>query len=175
MKTHYKDFAPRVGLSYSPDSKTVIRVGFGAFYNQDVGNSVYFDMARNIAGRIRVVNNVQGTPNIFWSTALSALGSGAKPGISTPYAFVAADSHSTPYTFEYLLNIQRQLASNWVIEAGYLGSLSRHLNGFRDANQPIPGTTSLASRTPFAQFDASGNPVSQQWGVIQLVNDGANG
>ena len=76
---------------------------------------------------------------------------------------------------EYLLNLQRQLGSNWVVEVGYLGSLSRHLYGFRDANQPIPGTTSLASRTPFAQLDASGQPVSQQFGVIQLVNDGANG
>jgi hypothetical protein len=76
---------------------------------------------------------------------------------------------------EYLMNVQRQLSNNWVVEAGYLGSLSRHLYGFLDANQPIPGTTSLASRTPFVQRDASGNPTSQQFGVIQLVSDGANG
>ena len=173
MKTENKDFAPRIGISYSPDAKTVVRAGFGAFYNQDVGNSMYFDMARNIAGRIRVVNNA-GTPNIFWSNALAAVGGGAKAQITSPFAFAAADSHRTPYTFEYLLNIQRQLGANWVVEVGYLGSLSRHLYGFRDANQPIPGTTSLASRTPFAQYDASGTPVSQQFGVIQLVNDGAN-
>ena len=73
---------------------------------------------------------------------------------------MAADSHATPYTFEYLLNLQRQLGANWVVEVGYLGSLSRHLYGFRDANQPIPGTTSLGSRTPFALLDASGQPVA---------------
>jgi hypothetical protein len=174
MKTEHLDFAPRIGVSYSPDSKTVVRLGFGAFYNQDVGNSEYFDMARNIAGRIRVVNANAGTPNIFWNTALAAVGGGAKAQISSPFAFVAADSHRTPYTFEYLLNIQRQLGPNWVVEVGYLGSLSRHLYGFRDANQPYPGSTSLASRTPFAFRDASGNPVSQEFGVIQLVNDGAN-
>jgi hypothetical protein len=163
MKTEYKDFAPRLGIAYSPSSKWVVRAGFGAFYNQDIGNAV-FDMARNIAGRIRVVNSVAGTPNIFWNSALAAISGGATAKVTSPFAFVDAYSHRTPYTFEYLLNIQRQLPGNLVVEAGYLGSLSRHLFGFRDANQPVPGTTPLATRTPFATF-----------GVIQLVNDGANG
>jgi hypothetical protein len=174
MRTDYKDFAPRLGISYSPDGKTVVRAGFGVFYSQDVGNSMYFDMARNIAGRIRVVNANAGTPNIFWNNALAAVGGGAKAQITSPFAFVAADSHATPYTFEYLLNLQRQLGANWVVEVSYLGSLSRHLYGFRDANQPIPGSTSLGSRTPFALLDASGQPIGQEFGVIQLVNDGAN-
>jgi hypothetical protein len=174
MRTEYKDFAPRIGVSYSPGSKWVIRMGAGVFFNQDIGNAL-FDMARNIAGRIRVVNANAGTPNIFWNTALAAISGGAKAQITSPFAFVDAYSHRTSYTMEYLMNVQRQLSNNWVVEAGYLGSLSRHLYGFLDANQPIPGTTSLASRTPFAQRDASGNPISQQFGVVQLVSDGANG
>ena len=163
MKTQYFNFAPRIGIAYSPTSKWVARMGFGTFYNQDIGNAV-FDMARNIAGRIRVTNNVAGTPNIFWGNALAAVGGGAKAQITSPFAFVDAYSHKTPYTFEYLLNIQRQLANNWLVEFGYLGSLSRHLYGFRDANQPAPGTTPLATRLPFPNF-----------GVIQYVNDGSNG
>jgi hypothetical protein len=116
---------------------------------------------------------VAGTPNIFWNTALAAISGGAKAQITSPFAFVAADSHRTPYTFEYLMNVQRQIGNGWVVEAGYLGSLSRHLYGFRDANQPLPGSTSLASRTPFALLDASGQPTAQEFGVIQLVNDGS--
>ena len=54
-----------------------------------------------------------------------------------------------------------------MVEAGYLGSFSRHLYGFRDANQPVPGTTALSSRTPFAQLDSLNLPA---FGVIQLVN-----
>ena len=30
----HHDFAPRIGLSYSPDSKTVIRAGYGMFYDR---------------------------------------------------------------------------------------------------------------------------------------------
>jgi hypothetical protein len=162
MQTEYKDFAPRVGIAYAPNSKWVFRTGLGIFYNQDVGNSMYFDMARNIAGRTRI-NSVVGTPTIFWSNAASG-GNGAKAPIPPPYAFVAAYDHRTAYTMEYLFNAQRQLTSNWVVEAGYLGSVSHHLYGFQNANSAIPGTVgSAASRTPFADY-----------GVIQLVADGGN-
>ena len=51
MDTRYNDFAPRFGIAYSPDSKTVIRAGFGMFFSQDNGNSPYFDLARNLAVR----------------------------------------------------------------------------------------------------------------------------
>lgn len=162
MQTAYHDFAPRLSIAYSPDSKWVFRGGFGVFYNQDVGNSMYFDMARNIAGRTRI-NSVVGTPTISWNNAASG-GNGAKAQIPPPYAFVAAYDHRTAYTMEYLFNLQRQLSANWVIEAGYLGSLSHHLYGFQNANSAIPGTVgNAASRTPFADF-----------GVIQLVDDGGN-
>jgi hypothetical protein len=33
------EFCPRLGISYSPNSKLVIRTGYGIFYNQDVGNA----------------------------------------------------------------------------------------------------------------------------------------
>jgi hypothetical protein len=161
MKTSYRDFAPRIGISYSPDSKWVFRTGLGVFYNQEIGNAV-FDMARNIAGRLRINSNV-GTPTIFWNNAAPG-GNGAKAQLPPPYAFAAAYSHRTPYTIEYLLNVQRQLGSSWVVEAGYLGSEGHHLYGFQNANSAIPGTVGSAlSRTPFPNF-----------GVIQLFADGGN-
>ena len=44
------DFAPRLGITWAPSDKWVIRGGGGMFYTQDTGNP-RFDMARNIAGR----------------------------------------------------------------------------------------------------------------------------
>ncbi len=161
MQTQWNNFAPRVGIAYSPSSVWVVRLGYGWFYNQDIGNAV-FDMARNIAGRFRINSDV-GTPTLFWSNALSA-GNSSTAQVTDPYAFVDAYSHRTPYTMEYLLNIQRQFGNSLVIEAGYLGSLSHHLYGFQNANEAIPGTTGSAlSRTPFPNF-----------GVIQLVADSGN-
>jgi len=172
MQTHYKDFAPRIGISWSPDSKLVVRAGFGIFYNQEIGNSV-FDMARNIAGRVTQTSGQNGgaigVPNLFYSNAVPG-GSGAVAQIPPPYSYVDALDHKTSYTMQYLVNVQRQFGRNWVIEGGYLGTLSHHLYGFQDANQAIPfgylgnGTsTPVSTRLPYLNY-----------GVIQLVADGGN-
>ncbi len=34
LKTQYANFAPRLGISYSPNPTLVIRTGYGIFYNQ---------------------------------------------------------------------------------------------------------------------------------------------
>jgi Carboxypeptidase regulatory-like domain len=162
METKYKNFAPRLGIAYTLDNKTVIRTGFGVFYNQDIGNAMYFDLSRNIAARITLTSDI-GSPTYTWSNAIPG-GNGALAQVPPPYAYVAAYDHATAYTMQYLLNVQRQVGLNWAIETGYLGSVSHHLYGFQNANQAVPGTTgSLASRVPFPNY-----------GVIQLVVDGNN-
>ena len=85
------------------------------FYNQDSGNP-RFDMARNIAGRIRVNSDLQ-NPTLFWSNALSNI-SGGVANITMPYAFANKYDRRTPYTLEYLFNVQRQLGNNWSLEVG---------------------------------------------------------
>ena len=163
LETKYKNFAPRVGIAYALDKDTVIRSGFGLFYMQDTGNASYFDMARNIAARVDLTWGNPATPTLTWNNAIPG-GSGGIAQVGPPYAFVAAYDHASSYTVQYLLNVQRQLGTSWVVEVGYLGSVSRHLYGFQNANQAVPGTTgSLASRTPFGDFT-----------TIQLVADGLN-
>ncbi len=161
LETKYKNFAPRVGIAYSFDDKTVIRTGFGIFYMQDIGNSLYFDMARNIAARIDLTSTAA-TP-VTWSNAIPG-GTGTVAEVPPPFALSAAYSHATAYTMQYLLNVQRQLGTKWVVEAGYLGSQSRHLYGFRNLNQAEPGPlASINSRRPFPNF-----------GVISNAADGFN-
>ena len=100
-----------------------------------------------------------------YANAVTPPGAGGSPtAFPPPYGYVAAYAHHTSYTEQYLLNVQRQLGSNWAFEVGYLGSESHHLYGFQNANEGIPGTVGSAiSRLPFADF-----------GVIQLVADGVN-
>jgi hypothetical protein len=169
--TRYNDFAPRVSISYSPDSKTVIRAGYGTFFVQDNANSMYFDLARNIGVRFTasaVTNGTTWGPSsgaltgkpATWDNAVTPSGA----GFGAPYGYVTAYEHHTSYTEQYLFNLQRQVGASWVFEAGYLGSQSHHLYGFQNANEGIPGTVgTAASRLPWQGF-----------GFIQLVADGMN-
>lgn len=154
------NFAPRLGITWSPSPKWVFRTGAGFFYSQDTGNP-RFDMARNLAGRTRFesIDPVLYTfDNAFASLA------GAKATVTTPYAFANLYDRKTPRTLSYLFNIQRELPGNVLLEVGYLGSQSRHLESLRAVNEALPGTTPLLQRTPFPEF-----------GRIQLVDAGANG
>ena len=161
VQTDYNDFAPRIGITYAPTSKWVVRTGAGMFYNQDTGNP-RFDMARNIAGRIRVNSDLQ-NPTLFWSNALANIGGGTAQ-IKRPYAFANKYERRTPYTWEYLLNVQRELGHDLVVEFGYLGSISRKLEFLRAVNESLPGTEGSAqTRAPYPNF-----------GRIQLVDNSAN-
>jgi hypothetical protein len=161
VQTDYNDFAPRIGITYAPTSKWVVRTGAGMFYNQDTGNP-RFDMARNIAGRIRVNSDLQ-SPTLFWSNALANIGGGTAK-IKRPYSFANKYERRTPYTWEYLLNVQRDLGRDLVLEFGYLGSISRKLEFLRAVNESLPGIVGSAqSRAPYPNF-----------GRIQLVDNSAN-
>ncbi len=162
VRTDRNDFEPRIGVTYAPKAGWVIRTGIGMFYNQDTGNP-RFDLARNIAGRIRVNSELQ-NPTLFWSNALASI-SGGVANIMNPYSFANKYERSTPYSAQFLFNVQKQLTSDLMLEVGYLGSASRKLEFLRAVNESLPGTTgSVLSRAPYQTF-----------GRIQLVDNSANG
>ena len=159
-ETKYLNFAPRLGATYALGEKTVIRTGVGLYYMEDIGNAEYFDMARITAAR---VDTQASTTNLLtWANAAPGGGTAAVPPTLT---WAAAYDHATPRTWQYLVNVERQLAANWSVELGYLGSQSRHLYGFQTLNQAAPGPlNSINSRVPYPTF-----------GVISYVSDSLEG
>ncbi|MBS1829193.1 MAG: TonB-dependent receptor [Acidobacteria bacterium] len=155
------DFAPRFGVAWSPSPKWVIRSGAGAFYNQDQGNP-RFDVARNAAGRTRNDDN-NDFPAQTWATGAAGL-SGSVANILTPQAFSNKFDRRTPYTLQWMFNVQRELAPSLSFEAGYLGSVTRHLESYRGVSAAIPGPGTVASRSPYPN-----------WGLLVLVENGGRG
>jgi hypothetical protein len=155
------DIAPRIGLAWSPSSKWAFRLAGGTFYNQDQGNP-WFDVGRNAAGRSRNDDNPQ-FPAEMWSNALGSAAA-ANAVIVTPQAFSMKFDRRTPYTHQFLFNVQRELARDLSAEVGYLGSISRHLESYRGVSAAVPGPGTVASRSPYPNF-----------GLLVLVDDGANG
>jgi Carboxypeptidase regulatory-like domain len=160
------DFAPRFGLSYSPSAKWVIRAGAGVFYSQDSGNP-RFDMARNLAGRLRD-NSHTDIPSLNWDNALSSIAGGVA-NVFRPYTFANPYDRRTPYTIQTMVNVQRELPANTFLEVGYLGSVSHRLESLRAVNEALPADPSIDSRSvpdrsPFPNF-----------GRIQLVDNGGSG
>jgi hypothetical protein len=160
------DFAPRLGLSWAPTDKWVIRAGAGTFYSQDTGNP-RFDMARNLAGRLRD-NSRTDFPNLTWDNSLASIAGGVA-NIFRPYTFANPFDRRTTYSNQFMVNIQRELPMDSVFEIGYLGNVSRRLESLRAVNEAIPADPAVDARpifqrSPFPNF-----------GRIQLVDNGGNG
>jgi len=181
MKTIYTNLAPRFGISYAPTATTVVRAGYGIFYTQDIGNA-YFDMARNIAGRVTVnnVNPIGSNSSVTWANATPGA-TGASTVTLGPgtVAFSNAVTHHTSYTEQFLLNLQQQMGKNWSFEAGYQGAVHRHLYGFFNANTPAPfgilGLGAGYSAAGVRTSTISREPFQNVQGGAQMVHDEGTG
>jgi len=172
------DFAPRFGITWNPTPKWVIRSGAGMFYNQDTGNP-RFDMARNLAGRLRS-NASTLTPDKTWDNALASIAGGIAQ-VPTPYTFANPFDRRTPYTLQYLVNLQYELPGANVFEIGYLGSVSHHLESLRAPNESLPACRSVNPNIPNCVAGTGAGIAERQrapfpqFGRIQLVDNSGDG
>jgi len=160
--TDKNDFAPRLGIAWSPTSKWSIRAGAGIFYSQEIGNP-RFDMTRTLAGRVDRRNDTS-IPIFKWENFLGT--GGDVINISTPYTWGAQYRLPTTFALNYIFNIQRQLSETTMLEVGYVGSATRRLQSLFDANAPMPSNDGSPpnTRAPFPEF-----------GVIQMLDGNGRG
>ena len=146
------NFAPRLGLAYSMNSKTVIRAGFGTYYNMiDEGNT-YFDRARTLAGGLQQLNSYP-IPNTSLSNPF--LGSVTSSNITLVQPLILSggpQDQKTTYVDQWTAGIQRTLTNDLVLEASYVGSQSHKLRREGSVNVPIPGPGSPSNNRPFPLF-----------------------
>ncbi len=143
------DFAPRLGIAWSSTNRWTLRMGAGLFYSQDTGNP-RFDMSRNLAGRRNDTSDTD-YPDLNLDKPFRNLGSTVQ--INTPAALGNNHHRRTPYSIQFMANVQRELDRQTALEVGYLGSVSRKMESYRDYNIPRPSPTgSVASRLPYPEF-----------------------
>jgi hypothetical protein len=130
---HYRDIAPRFGLAYAFNEKTVLRGGFGRFYDH-LGVS-----DGNFPG---------GTAPLQIQESVSN-GNVDNPGGTTitefpTYAFTADQKNPTPYSLQWNATVQRDIGFNTLLSVAYVGKRGVHLTEERNLNQLNVGTCPLA-------------------------------
>jgi len=164
------NFAPRVGIAWDPqgNGKTSIRTGFGMFYDvlkgedslQFNGQPPFFAISgfgfasppgATEASVCLPPNDCLGAPFVAVGVTNAFPSKPPAPNIDFGAAgFLPFNSSSsiyyvdphlkTPYTYQYNLSVQHEIARNTLIEVGYLGSSSHGLTTLVDANPVVLGT-----------------------------------
>ncbi len=146
------NFAPRLGLAYSPNDRWTVRTGFGQFYIQD-SNEPRYDMARNLGGRETYGTSTE-TPNSPlespWAAIPATCSGWSGPCLGQPYVFANQVNRKIPYVFQWIFNIQRQLSKNTIVEVGYEGNEGHALERLHMWNEALfrtgPNDTSTSSQ-----------------------------
>lgn len=141
VKTRYKNFAPRFGIAYRMNDKTVIRAGFGISYTPFPDNTYgynfpirannQFDPAVNIYGPAllpdgRVASFQNGFPAPI-EPVIPANGILPVTGLLNNSAFVVVNKDfKNPYTESYNLAIQRALPGHFTLDVAWVGNHGVH-------------------------------------------------
>jgi len=178
------NFAPRFGFAWDPrgNGKTSIRGGIGLFYDVLKGeDNLQFNGAPPFYSEIDGFFNDQGPYTTagapFYSNPWPQAGLPGNPfpsqpptassafntstGSSLPFAgtgiyFVDPHLH-TPYTYQYNLSLQQELAKNLTAEVSYVGSGSKGLTSLVDVNPFILSTVSGPNANPTRLLNVNQN------------------
>jgi len=124
------NFAPRLGIAYRLNKKTVIRTGGGLFYANNWGagsgstgfGSTGFAATTTIVSSINGVNPIVSLSNPFPNGIVKPTGSSAGLATQLGQAINYYAGTVTPYAAQWNFGIQRELTRNVMLEAGYTGS-----------------------------------------------------
>ena len=177
--TDYTDGAPRLGFAWHALNKTVVRGGFGTFYQSmtqtgasQTGFSQTTSYVNSLDGEFPSACPTGSTAcqsgpptgpyslvNPFPQGLTSALGSSA--GLLGNYGGGASGTTLTykiPRTYQYSLNIQEQLPKNTVLEVGFAGNFA----GITQFSQDISWPQNAAGLALYQQGITDPNFLSRQ-------------
>lgn len=167
MQNDYNDVAPRMGIAYRLGSKTVIRSGFGVFFN-----STFVQELQDLRK--------------FWPFTVQQVFSPNRGGLDLSITDPGPSFESTaaiggwpqnpenrsPYSMQWNFFIQRELMNDMSLDIGYVGSGSRKQIGYSPFNNALtPGPGAIGPRRLLPEYGDLDGGSNQYNGTYNSLQD----
>jgi hypothetical protein len=155
FKHDTNDFAPRIGLAYSPSPMWALRAGFGVFFDRYLLAAVNSALEKNGLQAFEQVADGQAATQIFQSQLGGSAGNPI-PAID-PSIFTADPNLQTSRSEIASAGVERLITNNLTASATFLFARGVRLSRIRNVNLPPPvvltpsNAASLGIPNPFPQ------------------------
>jgi hypothetical protein len=129
-----KNYAPRIGIAYSPGTSgnTSIRAGFGMAYDVLYDNIGILSPPPQLGATNDVPDLTTGTPNFLKSGGLSGGGTGVTilskaDALANTSSWIPPQT-KWPYSINWNLGVQHSFGKNFIAEVNYVGTRGVHLD-----------------------------------------------
>ncbi len=177
VSTDYGEVMPRIGLAFKLNNKTVIRSGYGIYYQymENLGDAEYLIGNAPFAYGVTLTGS-SSTPLMKFSTGPASGATDLAKATGLQFSSYQRDPKQAA-AHQWNFNIQREFGQNWLFEIAYSGSRGLHLVRRYDGNfSPagpgnidakrvyksllIPGTSIVSSPLgPIYSYRANGNSI----------------
>lgn len=154
VQRYWANLGPRFGFAYQAFQHTVLRGGFGVFYNTSGSEAGNMRLARNLPFGSQYTTS----PGDVFPGPIVRNGFNPLPTVNPsapPVGVVfSVDPKFRPsYAEQFNLVLEQELPWETLVKIAYVGNLGRHLYNTYNLNQPIPGPTALNTRRPLYLID----------------------
>ena len=159
-----RNISPRLGITWSPagNQNTVLRAGFGIYYDQLLG---YIYQRRSALPFYKVAVKTNFDSSDDFPNA-------EKAAIGTPLQAQVLDYRhtTTPMVLRYNFSLQQQLPTGWRAEISYVGTRGNHLLRAYEANL-FPAPIIREDKSLF--FPPNAGPINPAFGKLILATSDA--
>jgi hypothetical protein len=188
-----KPFAPRFGFAYRLTDRTVVRGGYGIFFDSaetreiDDSGDIYPFVVRASPNATKDPTLPKLTDQMFPPVSLHQVSPATDGGQF--FAVIISERPRNPYVQQWSLSVQRELARNTTLEANYVGNKGTHLLNRINIGQGLPptnpaacdptvggnptaGDCPAAARRPFVNITSSNGFLDSMWNGYSNYNAG---
>ena len=162
-----KDWGPRLGATYRLTEKTVLRAGWGIYYNPNQMNSFTFLTNNPPIAAEFTFNNTPANPTLSFERPFGVVGPGGPPNMITPNRHLPNARKN-----QWSVDLQHEIFGNSVVEVQYLASRTKNLDRSYFNNTPQPGPGAIDPRRPnqlFRSIRTIQNDLIANYDAVSLV------